>query len=291
MTHSISLIAPAKLNLNLRIKEKLKNGYHSLESDVCFLDLYDVINIEISNLNSIEISDKSTFFLKDENILLKTLNYFNREFKNKNKFKITLKKDIPIGAGLGGGSSDSATLLLGLRYFYNRNPLNSKKITLKKLKEIGLKIGSDVPACIVGRSLKLSGIGEKLKKIYIPKNYKFLLVYPNKKLSTKLVFDNFDFKTQNNFNPMYFNKIKIYNSLKIVSQSIEPEIKKILKKFKSFEKIIAFGMSGSGSSCFGIFKNSRDFVNDKEFKKLKLKKSYFIWHGNKKEFGYNRIIY
>ena len=291
MTHSISLIAPAKLNLNLRIKEKLKNGYHSLESDVCFLDLYDVINIEISNLNSIEISDKSTFFLKDENILLKTLNYFNREFKNKNKFKITLKKNIPIGAGLGGGSSDSATLLLGLRYFYNRNPLNSKKITLKKLKEIGLKIGSDVPACIVGRSLKLSGIGEKLKKIYIPKNYKFLLVYPNKKLSTKLVFDNFDFKTQNNFNPMYFNKIKIYNSLKIVSQSIEPEIKKILKKFKSFEKIIAFGMSGSGSSCFGIFKNSRDFVNDKEFKKLKLKKSYFIWHGNKKEFGYNRIIY
>ena len=90
---------------------------------------------------------------------------------------------------------------------------------------------------------------------------------------------------------MYFNKIKIYNSLKFVSQSIEPEIKKILKILKSFEKIIAFGMSGSGSSCFGIFKNSKDFINDKEFEKLKLKKNYFIWHGNKKEFGYNRIIY
>ena len=68
MTHSISLIAPAKLNLNLRIKDKLKNGYHSLESDVCFLDLYDKINIETSNLNSIEISDKSAFVLKDERI-------------------------------------------------------------------------------------------------------------------------------------------------------------------------------------------------------------------------------
>jgi 4-diphosphocytidyl-2-C-methyl-D-erythritol kinase len=291
MTHSISLIAPAKLNLNLSINEKLKNGYHSLESDICFLDLHDVINIEISNLNSIEISDKSTFILKDESILLKTLNCFNREFKNKNKFKITLKKDIPIGAGLGGGSSDSAALLLGLRYFYNRDPQNSKKITLTKLKEIGLKIGSDVPACIVGKSLKLSGIGEKLKKIYIPKNYKFLLIYPNKTLSTKLVFDNFEFRTENNLNPMYFDKIKIYNSLKFVSQSIEPEIKKILKILKSFEKIIAFGMSGSGSSCFGIFKNSSDFVHDKEFEKLKLKKYYFIWHGNKKEFGYNRIIY
>ncbi len=244
MTHSISLIAPAKLNLNLSIKDKLKNGYHSLESDVCFLDLYDEINIEISKLNSIRISDKSNFILKDENILLKTLKYFNREFKNKNKFKITLKKDIPIGAGLGGGSSDSATLLLGLRYFYNRNPYNPKKITLTKLKEIGLKIGSDVPACIVGKSLKLSGIGEKLEKIYVPKNYKFLLIYPNRTLSTKLVFDNFDFRTENNLNPMYFNKIKIFNSLKFVSQSIEPEIKKILKILKSFEKIIAFGMSG-----------------------------------------------
>ncbi len=291
MTHSISLIAPAKLNLNLNVKEKLKNGYHTLESDVCFLNLYDEINIEISNLNSFEISDKSTFVLKDESILLKTLNCFNREFKNKNKFKITLKKAIPIGAGLGGGSSDSATLLLGLRYFYNRNPRILKKITLTQLKEIGLKIGSDVPACIVAKSLKLSGIGEKLEKINVPENYKFLLVYPNRTLSTKLVFDNFNFKTDNNLNPMYFNKIKIYNSLKLTSQSIEPEIKKILKKLKSFEKIIAFGMSGSGSSCFGIFKSSRDFLNDIEFEKLKLKKNYFIWHGNKKEFGYNRIIY
>ena len=68
MTHSISLIAPAKLNLNLSINEKLKNGYHSFESDICFLDLHDVINIEISDLNSIEISDKSTFILKDESI-------------------------------------------------------------------------------------------------------------------------------------------------------------------------------------------------------------------------------
>ena len=124
MKHSISLIAPAKLNLNLSIKEKLKNGYHSLESDVCFLDLYDEIKIEISNFNSIEINDDSAFILKEENILLKTLNCFNKEFKNKNKFKITLNKNIPIGAGLGGGSSDSATLLLGLRHFYNRNPQN-----------------------------------------------------------------------------------------------------------------------------------------------------------------------
>ena len=291
MTSSISLIAPAKLNLNLFIKNKLENGYHTLKSDVCFLDLHDKINIEISNLNKIKISDKSTFFLKNESILSNTLDFFNREFKSNIKFKITLRKDIPIGAGLGGGSSDSATLLLGLRHLYNKNPYNSKKITLTKLKEIGLKIGADVPACIAGKSLRLSGIGEKLEKIYVAKNYKFLLIYPNKTLSTKLVFNNFDFRKENNLRPMYFNNIKIYNSLTFVSQSIEPEIKNIVKILKSFEKIIAFGMSGSGSSCFGIFKKSKDFMNDKEFERLKLKNNYFIWHGNKKEFGYNRIIY
>ena len=291
MKHSISLIAPAKLNLNLYVKEKLENGYHSLKSDICFLDLYDEINIKLSHSNKIKISNKSIFFLKKETILLKTLNYFNSEFKNENKFNITLKKNIPVGAGLGGGSSDSATLLLGLRHFYNVNPYNSKKITLKKLKEIGLKIGSDVPACIIGKSLQLSGIGEKLKNITVQKNNKFLLIYPNKSLSTKKVFDNFNFKEVKNRKSMYFNNIKISNSLEYASQSIEPEIKKILNMLKSFEKIIAFGMTGSGSSCFGIFKNSEDLVNDQEFVRLKSKNNYFIWHGNKKEFGYNRFIY
>jgi len=291
MTKSISLIAPAKLNLNLYVKDKLDNGYHSLESDICFLDLCDEINLELSNSNKIKLSKKSTFILKNENLLLKTLNYFNKEFKNNNKFNITLKKNIPIGAGLGGGSSDSATLLLGLRHFYNRNPYNSKKITLTKLKEIGLKIGSDVPACIVAKSIKLSGIGEKLKKTYVAGNYKFLLIYPNKKLSTKKVFSRFSFKYVKKTKPMYFNKIRIFNSLEFASQSIEPEITNILNTLKSFEKIIAFGMSGSGSSCFGIFRKSQDFMNDKEFENLKSKKNYFIWHGNKKEFGYNRFMY
>ena len=93
MTKSISLIAPAKLNLNLYVKQKLENGYHSLESDVCFLDLCDEINLELSNSNKIRLSNKSTFILEDENLLSKTLNYFNKEFKNKNKFFITLKKN------------------------------------------------------------------------------------------------------------------------------------------------------------------------------------------------------
>ena len=98
MIQSISLIAPAKLNLNLYIKEKLENGYHTLESDICFLNLYDEINIKRSNLNKIKICNKSRCFLEEENMLKKTLNYFNSEFKNDNKFSITLKKKYTFGS-------------------------------------------------------------------------------------------------------------------------------------------------------------------------------------------------
>ena len=94
-----------------------------------------------------------------------------------------MRKNIPIGAGLGGGSSDSATLLLGLRHFFNNNP-NNNKISIKKLRELGLKIGSDVPACIVGK-FTIKWNWKKLKKISIEKDNKFLLIYPNQALSTK----------------------------------------------------------------------------------------------------------
>ena len=158
----------AKINIGLNITNKLKSGYHVIESCFCPVSLYDIIEIKESNRNNLSISGIKIDGKKSNNIVSRAINTFN---SNK-KFNIHLHKNIPIGAGLGGGSSDSATLLLGLRYFYNRNTHNSKKITLTKLKEIGLKIGSDVPACIVGKSLKLSGIGEKLKKIY---SYFFVL--------------------------------------------------------------------------------------------------------------------
>ena len=242
-----------------------------------------------SEQNEIEISSKSSFVLERETLLSKTLELFNSKFRTNNKFKIILTKNIPIGAGLGGGSSNSAALLLGLRYFYNKCSKN--KVTINDLKKIGFQIGSDVPACLTSLSLQLNGIGNKFKKIQIPQNYKFLIIYPNIQLSTKHVFEKFDLKKIEKNTSQNFNQFNIFNSLKYTAEKIEPEIKKICNTLKSFEKVIAYGMSGTGSACFGIFKNSNDFLNDEEFKKIISNKNYFIWHGNKKEFGYNRIIY
>ena len=289
MKKTINLIAPAKLNLNLFVTQKLKNNYHFLKSDICFLNLCDEILMKKSEHNKIEINPNSYFALKRDTLLFKTLELFNSKFRTNNKFKIILTKNIPIGAGLGGGSSDSAALLLGLRYFYNKSSKN--RVTINDLKKIGFQIGSDVPACITSSSLQLNSVGNKFKKIRIPQNYKFLIIYPNKKLSTKSVFEKFDLKNIEKKSCQYFNQFTIFNSLKCTAEKIEPEIKEICNTLKSFEKIIAYGMSGTGSACFGIFKNTKDFLTDKEFKNITSKKNYFIWHGNKKEFGYNRILY
>lgn len=291
MCNSIKLIAPAKVNLNLLIINKLNNGYHNLESDLCFLNLYDEILIEKSKSNKIIIDNKkSNFFLKKDTLLKNTLNVFNDAFQNKENFKITLKKNIPLGAGLGGGSADSAALLLGLRFFHNKNILNNKKISIDNLKLVGLKIGSDVPACILSESQRLRGIGNNLTNIQIPDDYKFLIIFPNSSLSTKKVFENYD--NLNNHKPevSYFENIKIFNTLLHSAQELEPKIYDILKLLKSFKKIIAFGMSGSGSSCFGIFENEEDLIKDEIYDRIILKNDLFIWHGDKKEFGYNRIL-
>ena len=288
---SIRLIAPAKVNLNLLVTNKFKNGFHCLESDLCFINLYDEILIQRSSYDKIIIDHKnSTHFLKEDTLLNKTLKIFNTEFNNKNFFKITLKKNIPVGAGLGGGSADSAALLLGLRYFYNNDKYNNNKISIKKLKKISIQIGSDVPACISSSSQRLEGIGDKLKKIKIPKNYMLLIVFPNVSLSTRTVFKTYDDLKNRILNINYFENIKIFNSLLIPAQKLEPKIKETLKKLNSFKKIIASGMTGSGSSCFGIFKNEEDFTSQKAYDDLKKVDDFFIWYGNKKEFGYNRIL-
>ena len=195
--------------MNLLVTNKLQNGYHSLKSDLCFINLYDEVLIQKVVMIIIIDHENSKHFLSKDTLLNKTLKIFNAEFNNKKFFKITLRKNIPVGAGLGGGSADSAALLLGLRYFYNSDKYNRNKISINKLKKISIKIGSDIPACILSRSQRLEGIGDKLKKIKVPKNYKFLVVFPDINLSTRSVFEKHDTSKIKILNISYFENIKI----------------------------------------------------------------------------------
>ena len=290
MNKTFYIDAPAKININLFVKEKLKNGLHFLESDICFVELSDNIFFQFSE-EDVFLQDnlKKQFLINPhDNLILKALNKFRQLTEWNKNFSIYLEKKIPIGAGLGGGSADAAATLTLLRKLFNHQT-KVNKLSKNALFEIGKSIGSDVPACLESKDLKLKGYGDKVKRNKMPYNFYFLIINPNIKLSTKDVFNHFEKCSDNKIEKtnMFWEKINVYNSLVSSAVFLEPEILNVLNSFKKSKNIVAYGMTGSGSSCFGIFNNLSDIENSLKY----FNKEYFIWFGKKKDYNLNRVVY
>jgi len=292
MNKYYSIIAPAKLNLNLFIKGKNKNGYHLLESDICFLELTDKIYIKKSNKDLFNQSKTPNNFNIDpnDNLIFKAINQFRILTKWNIKFEVYLDKKIPIGAGLGGGSADAASTLILLRNLYNKEH-NIKKIDVSTLHKIGINLGSDVPACLHSKDLRLGGYGNKITRTKVMNNYYFLLINPKINLSTREVFQQYDASNSNESNipDARFGNINIHNSLLSSAIDLAPQISSVLSHLQKSKTITAYGMTGSGSTCFGIFKNINEIIKFLEFFKKQDNPNYFIWYGQKKNYNMNRI--
>ena len=280
------ILSPAKINLTLQIKERLKNGYHLISSHMVFLDLFDRIFIENETSDFLKIIGPFKKIINSndkDNLILKTLKFCRKYKLTNDSFKITLEKNIPISAGLGGGSSNSASII---RYFLK----NNKNEKVSKILNLSQKLGADIPACLYSQPLLAEGIGEKISLINFCKNLDIgvVLINPNIQLSTRKVFTNFKFKenfresliTQiDNFNDLKELSI-IGNDLKDTAIRIVPEVEKILKIFENTNNCISYGMSGSGPTCFGIFKSkssASDFI--KKFKNIFEINNFWFWSG------------
>ena len=251
--------APAKINLSLDILKKRDDGYHELKMIMQTVSLYDELYIEESNKISMECN-KLDIPLNNKNLAWKAADVFF-EYTSINKgCKINLIKHIPDGAGLGGGSSDAATVLIALNDIYKTN-LNDNELI-----NIAVKIGADVPFFILKGTCLAEGIGEKLTKIENNTNPFVLIHKPSFSISTKWAYENLKLKDKNNYdinkivnnlkNPDYkFNDI--FNYLEDVSVSKFTEINDIKNKMKNLGATASL-MSGSGSSVFGIFNNKND---------------------------------
>lgn len=292
MNKYYSINAPAKLNLNLFIKGKNKHGYHLLESDICFLELTDKIYIKKSNKDLFNQSKTTNNFNIDpnDNLIFKAINQFRILTKWNIKFEVYLDKKIPIGAGLGGGSADAASTLILLRNLYNKEH-NIKKINVSTLYKIGINLGSDVPACLHSKDLRLGGYGNKITRTKVMNNYYFLLINPKINLSTREVFQQYDASNSNESNipDTRFGNINIHNSLLSSAIDLAPQISSVLSHLQKSNTITAYGMTGSGSTCFGIFKNINEIKKFLEFFNKQDKSNYFIWYGQKKNYNMNRI--
>ena len=270
----VKVLAPAKINLALEVFGKIKNGnYHNVDMIMQSVSLFDVVELSIHDSEEILIeSDKNLNCQTKDNICYKVAKEFFEFLNIKNQgIKINIKKRIPISAGLAGGSSDGAAVLVGL------NKIFKAGLSDLELCEIGGKIGADIPFCIIGGTARAKGIGTDLCKIENKISFNVVIVKPDISVSTALAYKKIDSISTKNFFDVNnlenclksgdIEKIKsgLFNRFeKVVDCNETEKIKNILKENGS----IASLMSGSGPSVYGIFhdkeKASRCFENIKK---------------------------
>ena len=173
--------APAKLNLFLRITGRRADGYHSLQTVFQFIDLADYLAFQINTAGRVSRLRRHNDFTERDDLCVKAAELLRRHTATRYGADITLEKNLPIGGGVGGGSSDAATTLIALNHLW-RTGLDSSELS-----SLGLRLGADVPVFLHGRSCWAEGVGETFTDIEPPQPA-YVLIYPNTPVSTAGIF-------------------------------------------------------------------------------------------------------
>ena len=249
----------AKINLYLKIGNKLKKGYHNIQSLMQPVVLHDNISFESLNEDKIIVESNNRDLEGKNNLAYKAASLLKEEFNVDKGIKIFIEKNIPMSAGLGGGSSNAANTLVTLNKSWNLN------LSQKKLIEFALEIGSDVPFFVVGESSLVEGIGDEVKPLRKSISMNAVLVNPGIKVSTSWAYKQFDkakIKIEDkNIKDLIsaMNKKDVKKISENLYNDFDPIIEKkyeIVREIKaSLKKLDAMGslVSGSGPTVFGLF--------------------------------------
>lgn len=282
MERCVRTKAYAKINLGLVVKGKRADGYHELEMVTVPVDLFDMLYIEKSA--ELKITTNKWYLPTNEkNTLYKTLQAMHQRYNIDMNYAIHLVKNIPTQAGMGGGSSDSATLI---------NVLDEQlklKMSLQDKIDLGLQVGADVPYCIMNVPSIVSGIGEIIQPIQITCPFYIFLAKPKFGISTPLLFKELVIHenskvqldllvkglTTNRYDLVVDNLV---NDLYHQALLIHPELKGMVQEFIDFG-FDAACMTGSGSTIFAITQDEqliRKAVEAFHFKYELVKKSQIV---------------
>jgi len=292
----IIIKSPAKINLHLEVIGKREDGFHELAMIMQNIDLSDFLELEINNEGLIKLeTDCSELSISNDNLIVKSANLLRKKLNIEYGANIFLRKNIPIGAGLAGGSSNAAATLIGLNKLWNLNLDN------KKLCSLSSKLGSDIPFFINGGIQLCFGRGEILEKLDSNFEYGVLLLKnPNVSVSTADTYR----KYSSSFCDKYFmsedkiekirknlrdNGLKrlnfvnenmiIKNDLQLVVEKENDSVKQALYLLSTLKNCLTYSMSGSGPTCFALFK-------DVETAKKELNSNYKLF----KEKGYDSWV-
>lgn len=244
--------APAKLNLFLHITGRRPDGYHDLQTLFQILDWGDELRFSINNSGQISRSCNIDGIPEAEDICVRAAQLLKSRFAVQKGVHIELTKQIPMGAGLGGGSSDAATVLLVL------NQLWSCGQTAQQLAELGLELGADVPVFVHGHSACAQGRGEKLQKVTLGRRY-YVLVFPEFSISTAAVFHHPSLKRDSI--PVDLSRVSLQpgrNDCEAAALEMFPELISIMQDLRSWGQP---HMSGTGSTIFLSFDDKKTAIS------------------------------
>jgi 4-diphosphocytidyl-2-C-methyl-D-erythritol kinase len=256
---TIKLKAYAKINLGLDVVRKREDGYHEVRMIMQTINLYDKLTITKSNDTSIQLTTNLNYLPTDENnIVYKAAALMIKEFNLSQGVLIHLDKKIPVSAGMAGGSSNAAATLWGLNRLFELN------LSKEKLMNFGLKLGADVPYCILRGTALSEGIGELLTPTKAFPNCHVLIVKPGISVSTKYVYENLKLNEQTIHpdidgilksieNEDLYGATQLFgNVLESVTEKEHPIIRDIKELMLDLGALTSL-MSGSGPTVFGIF--------------------------------------
>ena len=258
---SLQGISYAKVNLALHVVGQLENGYHELNSLVVFTTFGDTVSIATNQELTLKIKGPFRELVpkSSDNLILKGLCLM--EDQEQTNFSIRLDKQIPVFAGLGGGSANAATVIQLVNKMVNCPIPSNRQLC---------KIGADVPMCMNSKPCLVSGIGENLDRNIILPKLQMLLVNPNRKLETSRVFTSLKQKKNPKLAPIEkpFSQHELIawlgnqrNDLENSAMELQPEIKSVLNLLEKTSGCLFCRMTGSGPTCFGIYDSKNEAKN------------------------------
>ena len=260
----ISLKALAKINLGLDVLGKREDGYHEVRMVMQTIHLYDRVEIKKTRSPHIHVETNLYYLpVNEDNLVYRAAKLMKDEFQIKEGVRIVLQKFIPVAAGLAGGSSDAAAVLVGMNRIFN---LGLKQ---NKLMELGLKIGADVPFCIMRGTALAEGIGEKLTALPPMPKCPVLIAKPAISVSTKAVYEGLKLYDgmehpdidgvmegiqQKDLKGVASHMGNILETVTIPMYPVIEDIKKLTLENGALNAM----MSGSGPTVFGLFPNEKE---------------------------------
>lgn len=264
----LELKARAKVNLGLDVCRRLENGYHEVKMIMQTVDIYDELVFRKRKDPDIILAVDSEDTLGDisNNLIFRAAKLMKEYYGIKEGIEISLKKNIPVAAGMAGGSTDAAATMIAI------NELFELGKTKDELMELAVRLGADIPFCILGGTALAEGIGEKLTGLPAPEQAVVLVAKPDIMVSTKDVYENLHVETivkhpdiDGMIQALQDGSLegvtaRMENVLENVTVGLYPVISQIKDVMKKQGAVNAL-MSGSGPTVFGIFKTQEEAQN------------------------------